>query len=278
MFFGASIFITDNSIRPDELARELEQRGFESFWIPEHTHIPVSRRTPYPAGGDLPQEYWQTYDPFLSLTAAAMTTSRLKLATGICLVIERDPIVTAKEVATLDRLSNGRVIFGIGGGWNAEEMENHGTDYKKRWRVLRERVLAMKEIWTKDEAEFHGEFVNFDPIRSFPKPVQKPHPPIVMGGNGATTFDRITEFCDGWMPISMRSGDLAERIPVLKRQVEAAGRDPESISISIFAAKPDRAFIEKLESEGVERSIFLLPPAGREVVLPVLDRYAELMK
>jgi len=278
MRFGASIFVTDDSIRPDELARELEQREFESFWIPEHTHIPVSRRTPYPAGGDLPQEYWQTYDPFLSLTAAAAVTTKLRLATGICLVIERDPIVTAKEVATLDRLSNGRVIFGIGGGWNAEEMENHGTDYKKRWRILRERVLAMKEIWTKDEAEFHGEFVNFDPILSFPKPVQKPHPPIIMGGNGPTTFDRITEFCDGWMPIAMRSGDLDERIPALKRQVESTGRNPDSISISVFAAKPDRAYIDKLESVGVHRAIFLLPPAGREVVLPLLDRYAELMK
>ena len=194
------------------------------------------------------------------------------------MIIERDPIVTAKEVATLDRLSNGRVIFGIGGGWNAEEMENHGTDYKKRWRILRERVLAMKEIWTKDEAEFHGEFVNFDPILSFPKPVQKPHPPVIMGGNGPTTFDRVTEFCDGWMPIAMRSGDLAERIPALKRQVESAGRNPDSISISVFAAKPDRTYIDKLESAGVHRTIFLLPPAGREVVLPLLDRYAELMK
>ncbi len=278
MKFGASIFVTDSSIRPNELARELEQREFESFWIPEHTHIPVSRRTPYPAGGELPQEYWQTYDPFLSLTAAAAATTTLRLATGICLVIERDPIVTAKEVATLDKLSNGRVIFGIGGGWNAEEMENHGTDYKKRWRILRERVLAMKEIWTKDEAEFHGEFVNFDPILSFPKPAQKPHPPIVMGGNGPTTFDRVTEYCDGWMPIAMRSGDLAERIPTLKRQVEAAGRNPDSISISVFAAKPDQAYIDKLENTGVHRAVFLLPPAGRDVVLPLLDRYAELMK
>lgn len=278
MNFGASIFVTDSSIRPDELARELEQRGFESFWVPEHTHIPVSRRTPYPAGGDLPQEYWQTYDPFLSLTAAAAVTTTLRLATGICLVIERDPIITAKEVATLDKLSNGRVIFGIGGGWNAEEMENHGTDYKKRWRVLRERVLAMKEIWTQDEAEFHGESVNFDPVLSFPKPVQKPHPPIIMGGNGPTTVDRVTEYCDGWMPIAMRSGDLAERIPALKRQVEAAGRNPDSISISVFAAKPDQAYINKLENAGVHRAIFLLPPAGREIVLPLLDRYSELMK
>lgn len=278
MQFGASIFVTEYSIRPEELGRELEARGFESLWIPEHTHIPANRRTPYPAGGDLPKEYWHTYDPFLSLTAAAMVTTRLKLATGICLVIERDPIVTAKEVATLDRLSNGRAIFGIGGGWNAEEMENHGTEYKSRWRLLRERVLAMKEIWTKDEAEFHGEFVNFDPIWSFPKPVQKPHPPIFMGGSGATTFDRVVEYCDGWMPIATRPSELQEKIPALKRQAEAAGRDPNSISVSIFAAKPDRAVIEKMESVGVSRVVFLLPPADRETVLPLLDRYAELMK
>jgi len=278
MQFGTTIFITEYSIRPDELGREMEARGFESLWIPEHTHIPASRRTPYPAGGDLPKEYWHTYDPFLALTAAAMATTRLKLATGICLVIERDPIITAKEVATLDRLSDGRAIFGIGGGWNAEEMENHGTEYKTRWRLLRERVLAMKEIWTKDEAEFHGEFVNFDPIRAYPKPLQKPHPPILMGGSGATTFDRVVEYCDGWMPIAMRPSELQEKIPALKRQAEAAGRDPNSISVSIFAAKPDRSVIEKMEAAGVSRVVFLLPPADRETILPLLDQYAALMK
>lgn len=278
MQYGASIFVTEYTIRPDELGREMEARGLESLWIPEHTHIPASRRTPYPAGGDLPKEYWHTYDPFLALTAAAMATTNLKLATGICLVIERDPIVTAKEVATLDRLSNGRAIFGIGGGWNAEEMENHGTEYKTRWRLLRERVLAMKEIWTKDEAEFHGEFVNFDPIWSYPKPVQKPHPPIVMGGNGATTFDRVIEYCDGWMPIAMRVANLTERIAELKHKAEAAGRDPNSIPVTIFAAKPDRAAIEKLEQAGVSRVVFLMPPADRETILPLLDQYAELMK
>lgn len=278
MQFGASIFITEYSIRPEELGREMEARGFESLWIPEHTHIPANRRTPYPAGGDLPKEYWHTYDPFLSLTAAAMVTTKLKLATGICLLIERDPITTAKEVATLDRLSNGRAIFGIGGGWNAEEMENHGTEYKSRWRLLRERVLAMKEIWTKDEAEFHGEFVNFDPIWAFPKPVQKPHPPILMGGNGPTTLDRVVEYCDGWLPIAMRSDDLTERIAELHRKATAAGRDPNSIAVTIFAAKPERAAIEKLEQAGVSRVVFLLPPADKETVLPLLDRYAELMK
>jgi probable F420-dependent oxidoreductase len=277
MQFGASIFVTEYSISPDELAREMEQRGFESLWVPEHTHIPASRRTPYPAGGDLPKEYWHTYDPFLSLTAAAAATTRLRLATGICLLIERDPIVTAKEVATLDRLSNGRFIFGIGGGWNAEEMENHGTDFKKRWRILRERVLAMKEIWTQEQAEFHGEFVSFDPILSCPKPVQKPHPPIVMGGNGPTTLDRVVEYCDEWMPIAMRKSDLAERIEMLKRQAAAAGRHPDAIPVTIFAAKPEREAIEKLASVGVSRVVFLLPPADRAVVLPLLDRYAGLM-
>ncbi|MFN7944226.1 MAG: LLM class F420-dependent oxidoreductase [Blastocatellia bacterium] len=277
MLFGASIFVTEYSISPDELAREMEQRGFESLWVPEHTHIPASRRTPYPAGGDLPKEYWHTYDPFLSLTTAAAATTRLRLATGICLLIERDPIVTAKEVATLDRLSNGRFIFGIGGGWNAEEMENHGTDFKKRWRILRERVLAMKEIWTQEKAEFHGEFVNFDPILSFPKPVQKPHPPIVMGGNGPTTIDRVVEYCDEWMPIAMRTSDLAERIETLKTQAAAAGRNPDAIPVTIFAAKPEREAIERLASVGISRVVFLLPPADREVVLPLLDRYAGLM-
>src|SRR5438093_726810 len=174
MQIGAVMFPTDYAIGPDELGRLLEDRGFESVWFPEHTHIPASRRTPWPGGADLPREYWHSYDLFVALTAAAMATTRLKVGSGICLVVERDPIITAKEVATLDRLSGGRFIFGIGGGWNAEEMANHGTDFKRRWRLLRERVLAMKEIWTNEEAEFHGDFVDFDKIWSYPKPVQKP--------------------------------------------------------------------------------------------------------
>ncbi|MFY9553952.1 MAG: LLM class F420-dependent oxidoreductase [Blastocatellia bacterium] len=278
MLFGVGIFATDYAIGPDELAREAEQRGFESLWLPEHTHIPANRRTPYPAGGDLPKEYWHTHDPFVALTAAAMVTSKLRVATGICLIIERDPITTAKEVASLDVLSGGRFIFGIGGGWNAEEMENHGTNYKSRWRVLRERVLAMKEIWTKDEAEFHGEFVNFDKLWSYPKPAQKPHPPILMGGDGPTTFDRVIEFCDGWMPIGFRLGNPAEKIAVLRRRAEAAGRDPKSISITIFGANPDGAALDQLSEAGVERVIFMLPAAERETVLPLLDKYAALRK
>jgi probable F420-dependent oxidoreductase len=278
MLFGAAMFATDYAIRPDDLARELEQRGFESLWFPEHTHIPASRRTPYPAGGDLPKEYWHSHDPFVALTAAALATTKLRVATGICLIIERDPITTAKEIASLDMLSGGRFIFGIGGGWNAEEMENHGTEYKSRWRLLRERVLAMKEIWTRDEAEFHGEFVNFDRIWSYPKPVQKPHPPILMGGDGATTFDRVIEFCDGWMPIGYRMPNVGEKIAALHQRAEAAGRDPKSISITIFYANPEPAAIEALESAGVERAIFMLPPAERDTVLPLLDKYAALIQ
>jgi probable F420-dependent oxidoreductase len=274
MHYGICMFATEYAIQPAELAREVEARGFESLWFPEHTHIPASRRTPYPLGGELPREYWHGYDPFIALTAAAMATTRLRVATGICLLIERDPITTAKEVATLDRLSNGRFIFGIGGGWNAEEMENHGTNFKQRWRVLRERVLAMKEIWTKEEAEFHGEFVNFDKIWLHPKPVQRPHPPILMGGYGPTTFERVIEYCDGWLPIGMMPGNLVEKIVELKRRAEEAGRDPKTVSVTVFNSKPERVEIAALEQAGVERVTFFVPAAGRETVLPLLDQYA----
>ena len=277
MHFGAVMFPTEYAIAPHELARALEERGFESLWVPEHTHIPASRRSPWPGGGELPKDYWHCYDPFVALTAAAMVTTRLRLGTGICLIIERDPIITAKEVATLDRISGGRVIFGIGGGWNAEEMENHGTEFKQRWRVLRERTLAMKAIWTSDEPEFHGEFVRFDKLWSYPKPVQRPHPPIVMGGDGPTTFDRVIEFGDGWMPISRKGSEPWAKIPELRRRAERAGRDPKSISVGIFFAKPEKATLDRLRASGVDRAIFGLPSAGRETVLPMLDAYAELI-
>jgi probable F420-dependent oxidoreductase len=277
MLYGAGMFATDYAMRPDDLARELEARGFESLWVPEHTHIPASRRTPYPGGTDLPKEYWHTYDPFVALAAAASVTKNLKVATGICLIIERDPITTAKEIASLDYLSNGRFIFGIGAGWNAEEMENHGTDYKTRFSLLRERVLAMKEIWTKEEAEYHGRFVNFDPIWSYPKPVQKPHPPILMGGFATKTFDYVAEFCDGWMPIGYRMEGLPEKIGELRRRAADAGRDPQSISITIFGAKPEREALDQLEAAGVERAIFMLPPADRDTVMPLVDKYAGLV-
>ena len=285
MDFGAMMFCTDFSIRPDDLAKLLEDRGFESMWVPEHSHIPADRRSPWPGGAELPQEYWHTYDPFVALTAAAAATTTLKVGTGICLVIERDPIMMAKEVASVDRLSDGRFIFGIGGGWNREEMANHGTRSRSRWRLLRERILAMKEIWTREEAEFHGEFVNFDKMWAYPKPVQRPHPPILMGGDGPTTFDRVVEYCDGWMPISGRpqSGgpSLQEKIAMLRRQAEEAGRDPASINITTFrgpgGSQPEPDAIRRLEEAGVDRVIFGLPSAERDTVLPIIDQCAKLI-
>ncbi len=280
MQIGASMFSTDYSIRPDDLAKLLEDRGFESMWVPEHTHIPASRVSPWPGGGDLPKNYWHTYDPFVALTAAASVTTNLKVGTGICLIMERDPITTAKEVASLDMLSNGRFIFGIGGGWNAEEMANHGTQYRCRWRVMRENILAMKEIWTQDEAEFHGRYVSFDKIWSYPKPVQKPHPPIIMGGDGPTTFDRVVEYCDGWMPISGRQTEgpsLGEKIATLKRRVEDAGRDPDSITISSFNTRPSAETVQRMESDGVDRVVFSLPSAESDVVVPLIDEWAKFI-
>ena len=280
MLYGATMFPTDYAIRPDELATMLEERGFESYWAPEHTHIPASRRSPWPGGPELPQEYWHTHDPFVALTAAAMATTTLKVATGICLIIQRDPIATAKSVASLDFLSNGRFMFGIGGGWNAEEMENHGTPFRQRWRIMREHVLAMKEIWTKDEAEYHGEFVDFDPVWAYPKPVQKPHPPVIMGGDGPRTIDRVIAYGDGWMPILGRPAEgpgLPEKIADLRQRAEEAGRDPSSISISTFGAPGDRDGLDKLENAGVERVVFGLPSAERDKVEPILDHYAKLM-
>jgi probable F420-dependent oxidoreductase len=255
------------------LARAAEDLGFESLFVPEHTHIPASRRSPWPGGAELPREYSHTLDPFVALSAAAAVTATLKLGTGICLVIERDPIVLAKEVASLDHLSGGRVLFGIGGGWNLEEMENHGTRPAVRWKVLRERILAMKEIWTKDEAEFHGQYVDFDPIWSWPKPVQRPHPPIIIGGNGPRTLERVLEYGDEWMPIGGRGGGHAERIQELQRRAAEAGRSP--VPVSMFGVRPDPAVIGHYQEIGVTRCVFGLPSADAETVLPILRRHAE---
>jgi len=276
MHYGVVMFSTHYAIRPDELGRAVEQRGFESLWVPEHTHIPASRLSPWPGGPNLPKEYWHSYDPFVALTMAAAVTTKIKLGTGICLVIERDPITTAKEVASLDHLSNGRFIFGIGGGWNAEEMENHGTPFKARWRVLRERMLAMKAIWTQEEATYRGELVNFERIWSHPKPAQKPHPPILMGGDGPTTFDRVIEFCDGWMPIAGRMGNVIEKIATLQKRAKEAGRGP--IPVTAFMPKPDRAVLDPLEAAGVERVVLGVPSETSATVLPLLDGYTKLMR
>ena len=277
MHCGVTMFSTDYSMRVDELARAAETRGFESLWLPEHTHIPVSRRSPWPGGPNLPQEYWHTLDPFVALTAAAAVTTRLRLGTGICLVVERDPITTAKAVASLDHLSNGRVLFGIGGGWNAEEMENHGTAFRTRWRVLRERVLAMKRIWTEDEPAFEGAYVRFEPIWSWPKPVQKPHPPVLLGGHGPRAWARVVDYCEGWLPIGVRAGDLFAGITELHRLATQKGRDPGTISVSVYGVPGDEELLKRLRDAGVERAVFALPPAGADKVLPLLDRYAALV-
>ncbi|HSD11404.1 MAG TPA: LLM class F420-dependent oxidoreductase [Candidatus Binatia bacterium] len=277
MKHALTMFPTDDAIRPDELARAAEERGFEALFVPEHTHIPCSRKTPYPAGGDLPREYYRTHDPFVALALAAGATNRIKLATGICLVIERDPIVLAKEVASLDYLSNGRAILGIGAGWNVEEMANHGTEFKSRWQVLRERVEAMKAIWQNERAQYRGKFVSFDPVFSYPKPVQKPHPPVLLGGHGPKALERVVRYCDGWMPISLRAGDIKAGIADLRRLAEKAGRDPRSISVSVFWAPADRQAIDGYEAIGVERAIFPLPPAPRDQVMPILDKHAKLI-
>ncbi len=276
MKVGVYMFATDFAIRVDELARAAEERGFESLFVPEHTHIPKSRRSRWPGGPNLPREYWHTLDPFVALATAAAVTTRLKVGTAICLVVERDPIAPAKEVASLDLLANGRFIFGIGGGWNAEEMENHGTTFKTRWRLLRERVLAMKEIWTKDEAEFQGEFVNFDPIWSYPKPVQKPHPPILLGNNTEKALQRVGEFCDGWLPNAARVGDVAAGVAELRAHAKKVGRDPASLSVTVFGANPAEGALRSYEHAGVERVLLALPSADRDAVLPLLDRYAKL--
>jgi len=277
MEYGVTIFPTDYSISPADLAVSAEERGFESMWFAEHSHIPVSRKSPWPGGADLPKMYYDTFDPFVALASAASVTTKIKLATGICLVIQRDPIHTAKEVASLDHVSKGRVLFGIGAGWNAEEMEDHGTDFKRRFKIMRERIEAMKALWTENEAEYHGEFVNFDATFAWPKPVQKPHPPIHVGGGFPGAAKRAVRYGDGWMPIYGRD-DITEYLPEFRKMAEEAGRDPATLEVSIFGSAGKPEVFEKFRDAGVTRCVFGLPPADRDTVLPILDQYTEIMK
>ena len=257
------MFPTDSAVDPDELARLAEERGFESLFFPEHTHIPASRETPYPAGGELPDMYFHTYDPFVALTAAAAATERLKIGTGICLIIQRDPITTAKEVASLDRLSGGRFLFGAGAGWNREEMANHGTDPDRRFGLMRERIEAMKAIWTEDEASYHGRYVDFDRIWAWPKPLQQPHPPVIIGGNGARVLERVIAFGEEWMPNAIEAPDeMAGRISELGEMAAQAGREPPPVGL--YAAPAKAEAVAGYARAGVGRYVFYVSPAPRD--------------
>jgi probable F420-dependent oxidoreductase len=272
--FGISYFATDEMIAPAALAPVLEERGFESLFVTEHTHIPASRDTPYPIGEPLPREYWRIYDPFIALATAAQVTETLKIGTAICLVVERDPIITAKEVATLDHLSGGRFLFGVGAGWLLEEMRNHGTDPKRRFGILRERVEAMKEIWANDEAEYHGKYVDFDPIVQFPKPIQRPHPPILVGGQGETVFDRVLGYGNEWFPNRMGDDDfIIGRIQALQDAAKAAGRGPVPVSLQIPPRDPAR--LERYAEAGVTRAVYMLRAGEHAEVQRKLDQFTE---
>ncbi len=281
--FGVLIFPADYAVATDVLAKAVEARGFESLFLPEHTHIPASRETPWPGGAELPRQYWHSLDPFVALAGAATVTRNLKLGTGITLVTERDPILMAKQVASLDFLSGGRVLLGVGAGWNVEEMANHGVDFTKRWRVLRERVLAMRAIWSEEEAEFHGEHVDFDRLWAYPKPVQAGGPKILLGASSKWTYDRIAEYGDGWFPIHQDATRAAAQggidypagIAATREAWAAAGREGQP-DFSIFGLGPDRGRVEELIEMGFNRVIFALPSADADTVMPLLDTYAEI--
>jgi probable F420-dependent oxidoreductase len=280
MDFGAAMFFTDYSMTPADLARALEARGFESVWAPEHSHIPSSRVTPFPQGGELPRKYYDAMDPFVSLTAAAVAITRLKIGTGVCLVAQRDPIQTAKLVASIDQVSRGRFLFGVGGGWNAEEMADHGTVFATRFKLLRERVAAMKAIWTEDEAEYHGDLVDFGSMVSRPKPVQKPHPPVIVGGAFPFAARRALAYGDGWIPHAGRPqyADVTDFLPQFREMTEAAGRRPEDVPVTLFGIAEDLDRLRRYHDRGVARAVVSLPSGTADEILPVLDRWAGLIR
>lgn len=277
MKIGVYIFSTAYAMPIDELARALEERNFESLFLPEHTHIPTCRRSPWPGGPELPLHYKSTLDPFVALATAAAVTKNLRIGTGICLLTQRDPIVTANEVATLDLVSGGRVEFGIGAGWNAEEMANHGTAFEDRFKVMVDRAKAMKAIWTQDEAAYDGPFVKFEPIWSWPKPVQRPHPPILLGGETKYTLRRVVDFCDGWFPRPHGFQDPKARMAEFREIAKDAGRDFSTLSTTLFSAQPDHDYLKVCEEAGVERALFQLPTEGRDKILPLLDQLSSFI-
>ena len=280
MQFGASMFFTDYSMAPAELGIALEARGFESLWAPEHSHIPASRKSPWGGGGDLPKKYYDVMDPFVSLAAAAAVTKSLRLGTGVCLVQQRDAIQTAKLVASLDQISGGRFLFGIGIGWNQDEMENHGVAFASRAKLTREKIEAMIAIWTQSKAEYHGEFINFDPMMAWPKPVQKPHPPIIVGGAFPHGARRALRYGNGWIPISGRAsaGDIAEQLPRFKQMAAEAGRDPATVPLSLFSVPEDADTLKRYRDLGISRVVVSLESDNGEITLPILDRWAEIIR
>ena len=281
MKIGITMFSTDYAIPPHELAVEAESRGFESLWFPEHSHIPTSRKSPWPGGPELPKWYYDTYDPFVAMGAAAVVTKTIKLGTGVCLVVQRDPIQTAKLVASLDQVSKGRFLFGIGGGWNAEEMADHGTtDFKGRWKLVRERVEAMKAIWTQDKPEYHGDLVDLPPMLANPKPVQKPYPPVIVGGAFPYGARRAIAYGDGWVPHGSRPqyGDVATFLPEFRKMAREAGRDPATIPVTMFGVPDTLDKLKHYRDIGVDRLVVTVDSAQADVVLPELDRWAGLMR
>ena len=280
MKFGASMFFTDYSMGPAELAVALEERGFDIVWAPEHSHIPTSRKSSFILGSELPKRYYDVMDPFVTLTAAAMATRTLKVGTGVCLVAQRDPIQTAKLVASIDQVSGGRFVFGVGNGWNEDEMENHGTAFATRHKRARENIEAMKEIWTKPKAEYHGEFVNFDPMMAWPKPVQKPYPSILVGGAFPYSARRAIRYGDGWMPqVTERSPTpLIELIPKFRQMCAEADRDPDKMDISIGGQSPDADLAKRYRDAGVNRVSTSLPSEKAGTILPILDEWVAVMR
>jgi len=277
MKYGVFHFPTHYGIDIAELAVALEERGFESLFVCEHTHIPASRETAFPGGGDLPDRYWHTHDPFIGLSFAAAATRTLRLGTGICLLPQRDPITTAKVISSLDIMSGGRFEFAVGAGWNVEEMENHGVVHKTRFREMTEKIKAMQAMWTTEEATYHGDFVNFDRIVSSPKPLQKPYPPVLLGGETDHTIRRVVEYADGWFPRANYAFDPAEGMARLASIAGEAGRDPASIPVTVFRAPPEADKLPAYVEAGVHRVLFDVPDEPRDKVLPLLDEYAKLI-
>ena len=280
MRYGICIFPTAYSVQPAELAVAMEDRGFESLWLPEHTHIPASRLSAWPGGAELPKMYYDVYDPFVSLATAASVTKKLKLATGVTLACQHSPLTLAKTAATLDRVSSGRLLLGVGGGWNREELENHGRPFERRWKALRETVEAVKVLWTQNPGEYHGEFVDFALAHSAPPPVQRPHPPIHVAGSAPHALKRVARYGDGWLPIPAREagGSFPDHLRELRRLVRAGGRDPAAIEVSLYACPPKEDVLRSSADLGVARAVFALPPAPLAEVLPLLDQYAALAR